>query len=286
MSTAALATGLDAAARPPHRGNPTNPSGGRLTHLIGLGRLAPVNLADLVDRADLQHRVDRKYLVPVTAVQELVGSLVASHQVLVIAERRYTSYRSTYFDTPDLGSVRAHIQGRRRRWKIRSRLYVEDGLCRFELKTKTGRGATTKAIAPSDPSRYGQLAGLELEFVSTLLARHGIAVDPAALIPTAELGCVRATLADLSSGTRVTIDWNVRATTVNGATWIDPGHLIVETKGGPAPATADRTLIRMGARPRAFSKYVAAASSLHPDIPDNDVRALQGRILHVAAAHA
>jgi hypothetical protein len=43
---------------------------------------------------------------------------------------------------------------------------------------------------------------------------------------------------------------------------------------------ADRALNKLGTRPRSFSKYVAAASTLNTGIADNDVRQLQGRVLH------
>jgi hypothetical protein len=37
-------------------------------------------------------------------------------------------------------------------------------------------------------------------------------------------------------------------------------------------------------RPRSFSKYVAAASLIRDDLPDNDVRRLHGRELHLESA--
>ena len=46
---------------------------------------------------------------------------------------------------------------------------------------------------------------------------------------------------------------------------------------GPAGPTG---LLAAGARPRSFSKYVAAASLLRDDLPDNDVRRMHGRELH------
>ena len=87
----------------------------------------------------------------------------------------HDGYRSTYFDTADLAACRAHIQQRRRRWKARSRLYVEDGLCRIEVKAKDGRGVTTKTVADADVAGYGLLGADEAAFVAAALARprHG-----------------------------------------------------------------------------------------------------------------
>jgi hypothetical protein len=58
-------------------------------------------------------------------------------------------------------------------------------------------------------------------------------------------------------------------------------YVLVETKGGLRPGRADRLLGELGARPRSFSKYVAAASLIRDDLHDNDVRALYGRELHL-----
>ena len=65
-----------------------------------------------------------------------------------------------------------------------------------------------------------------------------------------------------------------------GRVWVDEDWVLVETKGDQRPSEADRALSALGARPRAFSKYVSAASLLSPHIADNDVRRLHGRQLH------
>ena len=63
-----------------------------------------------------------------STARALVDAIGDTHRLLKIKGRQYTSYQTMYFDTPDLTSVSAHIQRRRRRWKVRSRLYVEDDL--------------------------------------------------------------------------------------------------------------------------------------------------------------
>lgn len=251
-----------------------------LTDALALSELESASLAEVVDRAALLHRVDRKYLVSVDTARCLVRELADSHAVLQIDDRRSTTYRSTYFDTPTYASSRAHVQRRRLRWKVRSRLYVEDQLCRIEVKTKNGRGVTIKTVGPSSADRYAQLAGTEHEFVQNVLAARHPDVNVDALVPSAEVTYVRASLADLDAGTRVTLDWKLLATVAGGDAWVDEDYVLVETKGGPVPARADRILARLGARPRAFSKYVAATSLIRPDIADNDLRHLRGTSLH------
>ena len=256
------------------------PSAEALAQQLSLHSFAPVSLTDVVDRADLATRVDRKYFVDLDTLGRLTESLTDSHRVLEVDGRRATSYATTYFDTPEFASCRAHIQRRRRRWKVRSRLYVEDDLCRVEVKTKSGRGETLKAALVSHADRYGILDDTDRDFVAHSLAHAHPEVDIADLAPRAEITYTRACLADLDNGTRLTIDWQLRSVLREGRVRADEAYAIVETKGGQVPAAADRILASFGAPPRSFSKYVATASLVHPDIADNDVRGLRGTQLH------
>ncbi len=248
---------------------------------LGLSSRAAVSLSEVLAEAPQLHRVDRKYLVDIATVTAMVEALPASYGVLTIAGRQGTTYRSTYFDTDDLATCRAHLQRRRRRWKVRSRLYVEDDLCRVEVKSTDGSGLTDKTVANSHPSRYASLDGQEAEFVSASLAARGLPADVSLLRPTAEVTYHRATLADTTEDRcRVTLDWQVQGFLGGRTVRIDDGYVLVETKGGHRAGRADQLLVSLGARPRAFSKYVATASLLRDDLPDNDVRRMRGRQLH------
>lgn len=241
---------------------------------LGLSALRGATLAEVDAAAALQHRTDRKYLVPLDRARDLVARLADSHHVLDLAGRRTTGYLSTYFDTEQLGAWRAHVQGRRRRWKVRTRLYAEDGLCRVEVKTKDGRGATVKHALRIPHHAYGRLDGAAAGFVDGVLRAADIPVTTAALSPAAEIRYVRAALADLDHGTRVTLDGALTCHHGDRTAALDPGHVLVETKGGTRPAPADRLLLRLGARPVSLSKYVVGRSLLTPGLPDNDVRRL------------
>ena len=239
-----------------------------------------LGLAEVVLAAPAMTRVDRKYLVPLPVAQEMLASLDPSWGVLSIGGRSTTTYRSRYFDSADLATARAHVQGRRRRWKARSRLYVEDGLCRMEVKAKDGRGRTVKTVVDSVPERYGRLSDPDRTFLTSTLAHHSISIDARHLRPTIEIGYERMTLARTERHpARMTLDWGVSSVLGDQGVSIDRGHVLVETKGGHHPSDADRLLAVMGVRPRSFSKYAAAASLLRGDIADNDVRHLVGRVL-------
>lgn len=251
-----------------------------MSDLSGLEALPRIGLPEVLAGAAATTRVDRKYLLTMGDANLFLGGLPSSLRLLSIDGRLTTNYRSTYFDTPDLHTCRAHIQRRRRRWKARSRLYVEDGLCRLELKVRDGSGLTRKFFHPVSPADHGRMTRVAEEFFREGLRAH-VRAPAEALLPSMEVAYERATLADPETGSRVTIDFGVLGSRGDRAVKVDPGWVVVETKGARVPGPADRLLRQLGARPTSFSKYVASTSLMDPRIADNDVRRLVGRELHV-----
>jgi hypothetical protein len=268
------------AAQPSHLG-----SGLTGRQPVDLTYFRSISLTELVSRAALLHRTDRKYLADGAQAQAFLDASIDSHQVLAIARRRSTTYCSTYFDTDRWTACRDHVQGRRRRWKIRRRLYVEDGLCRIEVKTKDGRGRTDKVSMDVDSLQHrGALTNLERAFIRDTLGPRGVEVDVDALSPSAEVSYERASLTDSGCGTRITLDWGLRFASAHGEVWLDSDHVLIETKGSVRPSSSDRLLWRSGLRPQGLSKYTAGVSLLAPGIADNDVRSLLGKALHRSPA--
>ena len=110
--------------------------------------LPAASLAEVIERSALQARVDHKYLVPLERFAELAARLPDTYAVLEIDQLRGLAYESVYFDTPDLLTYRQHLQGRRRRYKVRTRAYLDSGACMFEVKLKGRREQTIKARLP------------------------------------------------------------------------------------------------------------------------------------------
>lgn len=232
--------------------------------------LEPIGLDEL---DALQDRVDAKYVLPIAQLEPFLARL--DHRVLEVDGRREFGYRSTYLDTPDLRLFRDHVQQRRRRYKCRSREYVDSGLRMFEVKLKGPRGRTVKYRTED-----GSLAFLE----ETLWREYGRAADPD-LQPTLDVAYTRVTLA--APGERVTCDFDLRCT--GGRLRAD--RLIVETKSARGDARADRALRELGVRPeRGFSKYCLGVGLSHPRARRNTLRralALHFVALAIApAAHA
>jgi hypothetical protein len=238
---------------------------------LGLHRLGPAELRQVDGAAALQTRVDRKYLLPVEYAGRFVEVLAPTHHVLSIDGRRATTYATVYYDSPDWVSYRAHAQGRRRRWKARTRLYSEDLICRLELKTK-GVATTVKNALDLPASQFGRLDAMGRAFLAGAGADAGVQVPVERLAPGVRIDYVRATLADLASGTRVTVDGALVGSLDGRVVRLREDLVVVETKGGRRPALADRVLLEHAVHPTSLSKYGAVVTALEPGLPGHPWR--------------
>jgi hypothetical protein len=116
----------------------------------GLQHLEATSLDHLARHAELQTRIDRKYVVPAPLLAIIVDLLGDDVRVLEVDGSRIFEYRSVYFDTPDLESHLGGARDRRQRFKVRTRTYGDGGTCMLEVKTRGGRGETVKHRLPYD----------------------------------------------------------------------------------------------------------------------------------------
>lgn len=240
--------------------------------LVPLTRLRSIDLEQLNAAAELQTRVDRKYVVPRRALSGILNDLPATSRVLEIDGERSLRYASQYYDTPELDSYLGAARGRRRRFKVRARTYVDSGGSFLEVKTRGGRAATVKERVPVTGDELDDDA---VAYAADLLMDAGI---PAAahlavrLRPTLVTRYRRATVllpADAHDASRGTIDTELAWIGADGTVLELPGVVIVETKSGQRPGALDRALWRRGHRPARISKYGTGMAALHPALPAN-----------------
>ena len=212
---------------------------------------APITLEELDERAALQRRTDRKYLLPTDRIT-LLCALRDDHEALAIDGRRLSSYDSVYFDTPDLRCYTEHVAGRRPRFKIRSRLYADTGVCSFEVKIARENGETSKHHLPYDERDHGTLTEAARDFVTEALGD----LAPDDLEPTLRTTFRRATLAAHDGSERVTADVDLRLATPDGeaAAPLD-GAVLVEAKSEDGDAPFDRLMQQTGIDEISLSKY-------------------------------
>lgn len=230
-----------------------------------LDAFAPIGLASVVEAASLLTRVDSKYLLTPEAYRRFRGRLAedGGWSCLEIEGRRRFAYESIYFDTPDLLTYRHHRQGRRRRFKVRSRVYADSGECAFEVKLKGARRDTVKERLPYRADDAGRLTPEADAFLTeTLRSAYGVAV-PVGMAARLRTDYRRHTLVNLNEATRVTVDEELSCTAATGTAEARRLRL-VEVKAARPGGRADRLLWELGARPVSLSKYCLAAAVLFP----------------------
>lgn len=228
--------------------------------LLDLAGLAPVGLDELDERAALLTRQDNKYLVPLDSLAAVVADLGASHQVLEVAGLRHFRYDSVYFDTADLTLHHDHVQGRRLRWKVRTRRYDDSGLCFQEIKLKGLRGETVKLRRRIPVEEHGLTTDSLVSFVDATLREHyGRPVD-VPLRPTVTVRYSRSTLASLTGQERVTCDTALTVVDTAGRQCgrLDERLALLEVKTERGRGRADAALLRRRLRPASLSKYGVA----------------------------
>lgn len=228
--------------------------------------LPHVGLAEIEERAALQSRVDRKYVLPVGEIGWLLDTLGPAAAVLEIHGIRHFTYESLYFDTPDLSSYLRTAHRHRRRFKIRTRTYVDSGTCWLEVKVPGPRGSTVKYRSPHEPGQQ-HTVGANRAFVDDIFARHDLPTPThAGLAGTLRTRYLRFTLLLPATDSRVTVDTDLRWT-ADGHELHLPETAIVETKTGSAASFADRHLWQRGHRPVAISKYATGLAAIRTDLP-------------------
>lgn len=231
--------------------------------MTGLAALPAVGLGELQETAALQTRVDRKYVLPLAALPDLLAALPAGTRRLVIDGRDVFGYESVYFDTPDLDAFRLAAGRRRRRYKVRTRTYCDTGGCWLEVKTRGPRGTTVKDRREHDPAAPAEV-GDGLGFVLDALRGGGLPAGDLDLRPTLTTRYRRRTLL-LPDGARTTVDTGLSWHGAAGTATV-PAHAVVETKSVAGLSAADRALWALGHRPARISKYATGLVVLDPTL--------------------
>lgn len=250
--------------------------------------LPEISLHDLAQRAELLKRTDRKYLVPGTLVVEMVDFLgEIGAQALTIGGVQIFGYLSDYYDTSDFALYRAAATKRRRRFKLRSRVYLDSGMHFMELKTRSGRGQNVKdrlrledvctydfvngANDPSEPLKRTDVVA----WASKLLQQRGVVASQREgfrtimdLMPSSRSSYRRSTLC-LPDDSRLTIDQDLVLSGPGESSGFEVPEVVVETKSSGRTSDADRWLWSHGIRPSRVSKYAIGTAIVHPELPAN-----------------
>ena len=211
-----------------------------------LASYRPLSL-EKAEEVKFLHRMDTKYIITVDDAICLLNDIRKDYRVLEIASQRTGRYTSTYYDTSDRKMFYAHITGRFPRYKVRERIYSQNGLKFFEVKQKNNAGRTSKrriSIAENSHEASGWIPA------------H-TPFQAGELMPVLTNCFERITLINNEQTERVTLDFNLHFRNLSGVvTPVYDRVAIVELKQDKTAASPVRKYFRSkGIRPRNLSKY-------------------------------
>ena len=237
----------------------------RTTRLAMIDTFEPIGLDELLDVAELQTREDRKYLVPIDAVDGLLERLDAP-RALDIDGSRVFRYETTYYDTADLRSYLDAARRRPHRFKVRVRTYLDSASSTLEVTVRNTRGRTVKHRLRLDAADRGVLTPMAGAFVE-----EHTTIDRAAKVlgNTLTTSYTRSTILVDEGAARATVDTDLRWVASGGSMADLPAMALIETKTHGRSCTLDRILWCCGHRPTTVSKYCTGLAALRPDLPAN-----------------
>ena len=220
----------------------------------------PITLEATNQAARMLKRQENKYVLDIGGLKTFLVDLRDTFAILEIGGKKVFGYSSCYFDD-QLKSYYDHLQGKRLRFKIRTRCYVDTGTTFFEVKLKDKRGATNKkriSVAEFAPLTLNEEnKNMLYEFYLKLYNKNfSFNLRPSILV-----NFKRITLVSLVGGERTTIDYGLSFKPIGGSPiQLSDDFIIVETKSSKGKGVADGVLKQQGIRSIKYcSKYCIGA---------------------------
>jgi hypothetical protein len=231
-----------------------------------LGRFAPISLAQ-IDKVALLNRIDTKYVLNTRQLFCALASLTEHYWVLDIDNIRLNHYQTLYFDTADFALYLLHHDGAKRRYKVRSRKYVDTGQSFLEVKAKIDETRTIKNRLPTL-----ELLTRFTSETSNFMQVH-FPFNTQLLEPKLWNDFFRITLVSKYHQERLTLDLYLQFCHTRRATTLG-GIAIAEVKQDDINHHSNfiRQMRAMNIHPTGFSKYCIGVSMLYPDIKHNNFK--------------
>jgi hypothetical protein len=231
-----------------------------------LGRYATASLTEVADTA-VANRADTKFVLHEEQLWSLLATIGQNYRVLDIDGRRFTGYRTQYFDTESFALFRRHHAGGSNRCKLRTRIYSNTGHSFIEVKQKSRTGTTTKFRLPTDSFETESLNAWG-DFIEAHCPYPATALRPM-LCSRFDRICLIST----ERPERLTIDLDLKVEGVQGIVDL-PNVAVAELKQErQVESTRDSEFLRAmrGAhvRPTSFSKYCIGLLLTRPEIKHN-----------------
>ena len=233
-----------------------------------LNKFNTISLTDL-DKVSLLNRKDSKFIFHYNKLPILLKELRNKYKILEIDNKRLFNYYNIYYDTNNLLFYNAHHNGKRKRFKIRIRRYLDSDLLFFEIKIKNNKNKTIKKRIEITTEK--QIYSEEIkQFIKKNLGPISYKLLPNKLLPKLFIEFSRITLVDNNFTERLTIDTNLKIKNDTITKKFD-GLVISEIKQAKYNPKSDfiKILRLLKIHEMKFSKYCISMVNLHNDIKYN-----------------
>ncbi|HWQ66971.1 MAG TPA: polyphosphate polymerase domain-containing protein [Methanospirillum sp.] len=214
--------------------------------------------------ASLMDRREQKFLLTEQQARDIILTLSGDLRILEIEGSRMGMYETMYFDTDEFTIYLNHHNGRKNRFKLRSRRYVVSDHSFLEVKQKVNTGLTKKVRMQTDHLMTRIESGIK-EFIS-----GHIPYNPDSFTSKIFNTYRRVTLVTPDLSERITLDFDISYDHDHQCVQL-PNVVIAEIKtAGKIRGSVLSTLMsQLHIRPISFSKYCIGISLLYPEVKKN-----------------
>lgn len=215
----------------------------------------------LLQQRALQKRVDTKFILRLDTLRNILANLTDDYALVRAGAEPVGQYKTLYFDTEEFSLVQEHHRGRRPRYKVRIRHYLDRHLTYLEVKKKNNANTTIKARRPIT-FQEENLNTEDFAFVDEHMPGTAHSLQPSL---RTDFG--RITLVGRNTMERATFDVDLQFDRNNNHEGL-PRLVIAEIKQDRFRARTPLMMAfrRHGVRPQSISKYCTAALMLCPNL--------------------
>lgn len=234
--------------------------------------MQPISL-DEMKEVRLMNRVDTKYLVTSGQLVSLLQGVRDRYYAQEVEGKRFSAYRTVYYDTPELTMYMIHHDRHLVRDKVRIRTYVDSNLSFCEVKHKTNKGRTKKKRMELKSENGERKMALRLAELHHQIQAAGFELPYPVEILNASLETIfdRITLVNFEKTERLTIDCNlVFQNYVSGnSASMDPLVVMELKQDGRARSLFKEVLFDLRIKPYKISKYCIGTCMTRPEVKQN-----------------
>lgn len=223
-----------------------------------LKQFSPISLDQLNSTMSLMERIDKKYILTMPQLDEMMDKLKDDYYVLTIKDISLFNYDNVYMDTEDYLLYYQHEYKDATRMKVRTRHYVDSSLGFLEVKHKEGDVTRkfryqipvheTQTITPDAQEYYARIGE---SFNSGFIRKE--------LSPAIATRYQRITLCSKKNDERITIDLDISVRDMRDEKAKRhhlPSFAIVESKSNNTSCASHTTIKAMGVvEAKGCSKY-------------------------------